>query len=129
MKYSFSKSVTMHEVKARINEIFQMATICGYSNLIICEQLNDKIYTPLGERYSNGRRKHSVWLSGYAQGIIDSWRDRLYFEYLEFCYVVNGELLSTHKTSKRRTTREFENYQVLSNCESSHYYKHVDKVF
>ena len=119
----------MREIQSRINEIFQTATICGYSNLELCDYLNERIHGPLGERYSNDRRKHSVWLSGYAAGIIDAWRDKLYADYLEFCYIVNGELISVNKTSKRKTTEQFADYQILNKCESNHYYKHMDKVF
>lgn len=135
MEYSMPKSVTMNQIKLRINDIYSMAVSCRMDHNAICDMLKERVILPLNERNKSNRRKHSQFMYGYAQGIIDAWRDKIWRDHVEFCYEVDGILYSTHKTSKRSTTAQFYDAgqgSILADAKGAHYWRdneHGDKIY
>lgn len=74
-----------------------------------------RLWDELARRYANGRRVYSLFLAGYAQGLIDAHRAENYLRHLEFCYIgADGTKYSTRKGAPR-TTEEF--YSSGRGCE------------
>lgn len=132
LKYSFSKSVTLSQVETRVHDVFSHARICKQTSSELTERLIEQIINPINEHYPSGKRKHSVFMAGYVAGLIAAGRRSIWHHYIEFCYLVDGVLYSTHKDSTKPTTEEFyarnEGY-LLANAEGRHYWKGTDKAF
>lgn len=131
-KFSMPKSVSLSQIETRVADCFAMAKICRMTS----EQLNNRIIehviNPSNEKYPSGKRKHSVWLAGYAAGLIAAGRNNIWHNEVEFCYNVKGVLYSTHKDSTKPVTEEFHQRgegNILANAEGRHYWKGTDKVF
>ena len=133
-QYSIPASVTMTQLANRIREIFSAARSFKSTSDEINAQLIEKVTGPLNYRTPGGRRKHSNYLLGYAQGVIDSERENLFRNYLEFCYLVDGEIFSTHrqKDTTRRTTEVFysaNHGHILNDAPHGFYWKDSDKRY
>lgn len=125
-------SITLSELETRISELFTMAIICKYPSDELNAYLKTYIFDPLNAKYPSGKPKFSNYLKGYAQGCISVHRARIINELTEFCYLVDGELYSTHKQTDKRKTEEF--YQAgrgaeLGNYPSGFYWKGSTKPY
>lgn len=132
MKYEIMPSTTMSQIETLINDVFSMAEICKWPSSKLTEELTERISNPLNYKTPGGRRRHSVWISGYAAGIIAAKRSDIWRNKVEFCYEVNGELFSTWNKSNRKTTKEFYDRgegNILSNSKGRHYWIDSDKPF
>jgi len=117
---------TLHDIETRIADIYSMARICKWSSVRIGEELKARIYEPLNARYPSGKRKHTQYEAGYAAGVIARYRSEIWEKDVEFCYLVDGILYSTHKQSNRPTTEVFYkagNGNVLADSPNAHYWK------
>ena len=134
-EYSIPKSATMSDIKNRVHDIFSRAISFKSTQGDILKDIEARIYKPLGVRYANGRRKHSVYMAGYAQGVIDGYRDQLFQNHLEFCYLVDGELYTTHhpEHTTRKTTKPFYEagiaHEKLKDAPNGYYWKNSDKPY
>lgn len=133
-QYSIPAGVTMTQLAEKIRGIFSAARTFKSTSDEINAELSARITGPLNYRTPGGRRKHSSYLLGYAQGVIDSERENLFRNYLEFCYLVDGELYSTHRqpNTTRRTTNEFygtNRGHVLNDAPHGFYWKDSDKRY
>ena len=131
MTYEIMPSEGIARIESRVNEIFTMAKICHWHSSKLNEECQKRIIDPLNHKTQSGKRRHSVWLAGYFAGYIAAKRSELWNE-VEFCYMVKGELYSTHRDSNRKTTEEF--YQtgrghILVDSPGAHYWKGSDKKF
>lgn len=100
-------NLSMSDIKARVGDCFSSSRIQGMTSAQECELLNRRLFEELGRRYANGRSVYSVYLVGYAQGLIDAHRQENYAQHLEFCYVgSDGTRYSTRKGAAR-STEEF----------------------
>ena len=132
MKYQFPKSVTMSAIELRVNDVFSMAISCKMTSTELTKILVDRVFAPLNFRWANGRRKHSIYLSGYAQGLVDARRADIWRNHVEFCYLVDGVLYSTHAKSTKRKTEEFYSAgrgDVLAKAVGAHYWRDSDKIY
>ena len=131
-KYEIMPSESIARIESRINEIFTMAEICKWSASRLHEVLTERVINPINYKTASGKRRHSVWLSGYVSGYIAAKRNDIWQSKVEFCYEYKGELYSTHKNSTRKTTQEFydrnEGY-ILADCVGKHYWMGTDKAF
>ena len=128
----FPRSVSFTQIETRINDIFEMAEICKWHSQKLTERLNDQITFPLNYKTPAGRRKHSVWLAGYAAGYIAAKRNDIWRNKVEFCYLVDGVLYSTHTASTRPTTEQFYargEGSKLADSYGAHYWIGSDKPF
>lgn len=130
--FDIMPSESISRIESRINEVFTMAEICGWHSSKLNDVLMERIINPINHKTASGKRRHSVWLAGYVSGYIASKRNDIWRNKVEFCYEYNGELYSTHKESKHKTTQEFydrnEGY-ILSGCKGAHYWKGTNKPF
>ncbi len=132
LKYSMPKSVSLSQIETRVADIFYMAKTCNLTSSELASRLIDRVVDPINEKYSSGRRKHSVWLAGYVGGLISAGRNNIWRNDVEFCYLVEGILYSTHKNSTKLKTEEF--YErgegnKLANSEGRHYWIGTDKIY
>lgn len=133
-QYSIPASVTMTQLATRIRDIFSHVRIYKGTSDELNAQLIEKVTGPLNYRTPRGRRKHSPYLLGYAQGVIDSERENLFMNYLEFCILVDGEIFSTRrqKDTTRRTTEVFYSTNqghILNDAPHGFYWKDSDKRY
>lgn len=132
MPYDIMPSARLSYIESRVSEVFSMAEICHWSHSELLDQIKIRIHDPINYRTPGGKRRHSVWVAGYASGLVaarisDIWRSKV-----EFCYVVNGEIFSTCKKSARKTTAQFYDAgqsNILADCEGRHYWIGTDKAF
>lgn len=103
----FSSSAHSGDVESRIDELFTMARLCHWSHSEILEHLQTRVYAPLAMRAPNGRRKHSQWLAGFANGYVHAKMKEIW-RMVEFVYQdVDGTLYSTYRDSTLRKTAEW----------------------
>lgn len=132
MSYQFRTRATMGEIETRVNDVFSMGVSCKMRRSEISQIIVDRVFSPLNARTKSGRRRHSLYLAGYASGLVDAWRALIWREHVEYCYMVDGELYSTHKNSARKNTSIFyntETYTKLHDAPSAHYWKNSEKVY
>ena len=132
IKYSFPKSVTMSQVESRIYDIVSTVKICHLTSMEMHDRLTERVSNPLNEKYPSGKRKHCTWLAGYATGVIAAMRHSIWTNDVEFCYMVDGVLYSTHTVSDKPTTEQFYargEGNILNNAEGRHYWKGTNKAF
>lgn len=102
--------------------VFSMATLCHYSHAKILDQLSTVRATI----------SHCPqWVRSYYDGYVARLHEDHYRQ-LEFCYLVDGILYSTHRDSKRQSTDVFYDTGkpcVLNDAPSAHYYKDADKAY
>jgi len=134
LKYNFPKSVLMSDIEVRVRDIFTRAICFKMTQAELLGEITAKIYEPLNYKYPSGKRKHGPYLSGFAQGLIRAGQNDLSRNHHEFCYLLDGELYSTHNTANpsRRTTKEIydaERGQELCDAPSAIYWKGTDKIY
>lgn len=127
-----NKILKMNEWKTRVNEVYSMVRICKMHSKKEMDYVSEKIYSELNRKHAGNRYVYPAYIKGYVQGLIDAQRESIWRNDVEFCYLVDGILYSTHKDSSRRKTEEF--YQVdkgyiLNDCPNGHIWKDSDKVF
>lgn len=131
-QYEIMPSESLSRIESRINEVFSMAEICGWSSSELNNALTERVTNPINYKTPSGKRRHSVWLAGYVSGYIAAKRNDIWLSKVEFCYEYKGELYSTHKDTSRKSTKEFydrnEGY-ILADCIGKHYWIGTDKAF
>lgn len=131
---SIPASITMTELANRIRAVYSKHVTSKSTSADIRREIIEKIIEPLSARTPSGRPKHSLYLKGYAQGIIDGLREDIMRNHVEFCYLVGGKLYSTlrEKDTKRQTIRKFYKAgkgHLLSDAHSGLYWKGSDKPY
>lgn len=132
MKHSIPASVSLSQMETRIADVFSMGIICKMTGEELDNRLREQIVDPINYRVPSGKRKHSVFLSGYVSGLIARHRSEIWQKHVEFCYLVDGVLYSTHKDSDKRKTAEFYDAgkgNVLADAPCAHYWKGSDKPY
>ncbi len=125
-------SESISRIEARINEILTTAEIYKWSASKLLEVLTERVINPINYKTASGKRRHSVWMSGYVSGYIAAKRNEIWQSKVEFCYEYKGELYSTHKNSTRKTTQEFYDRNeghILADCVGRHYWMGTDKAY
>jgi hypothetical protein len=121
----------MSEWESRVAGVFSHAVSCKAS---FAEYLAYKDRHVRAEllRQSGKRYIYSPYIQGFVQGLESVHWANLYRFHLDFCYLVDGVLYSTHKTTARRKTDEFYargEGHLLNNAPSGHYWIGSDKKF
>ena len=116
-----------------IRDIFSMAKVCKWTDAELNDRIVRKIWEPMNSRTPSGRKRFSEYMRGFAAGIVQSERDRIWREKVEFCYRdSDGVLFSTWKESVHRKTEEFFNAgrgSELGKMECAHVWVGTDKPF
>lgn len=123
-------NLTHLQIETMLNSLFATATICKVTS----EEFTRRYQAlPVFAKYKSGRSKHPHYMQMFAKGYFFALRNRIYQEYLEFCYVDgSGVMYSTHRQSSHRSTEEW--YQAgqgseLAKLPSGHYWKGSDKLW
>ncbi len=125
MSMSLDRAITWQSrLVQHTAEIVGRARMCGqHSNQMQANKISTMNNAPKGLP----RHVHE-YVRGYYQALVD----QLYVHDLEFCYLYQGRLYSTHRQSSRPTTQQFydrEQGNLLVDCPSGHFWKGTDKVF
>lgn len=123
----------MQQVESRINSMFNSAKLFKADAEYIRAEYT-KLSTELNSRTRSGKLRYSKFLSAYAFGYRMALNNQLWQNELEFCYVYQGELYSTHKTSTHKNAellylnRE-NSSSFMDSLERGHYWKGTNKKF
>lgn len=123
--------LTLTQWETRVFELFSTVRVCRMTSAQVIERTDSAIYEELNRKHGT-RAVYSSYVKGYVAGLISAARARIYAEQVEFCYVIDGVIFSTHKTSSHRLTEEF--YSAgrgaeLANYPSGHFWKDSNKPY
>lgn len=120
-----NSNLTMSQWETRVAETFSVIVLSRTTHEHALEIINRRIYTELNSR-TKTRARYTQYIKGFVQGLITAHRARIFQNEVEFCYIVDGVLYSTHKNSTHKSTEEF--YQngtghLLNDAKSGLYWK------
>ena len=118
-------NLTMSQWETRVADTFGVIILSRTTHDHALEIINRRIYTELNSR-TKTRARYTQYIKGFVQGLITAHRARIFQNEVEFCYIVDGVLYSTHKNSTHKSTEEF--YQngtghLLTYAKSGHFWK------
>lgn len=128
-----TQKITMQCVESRINSMFHSVKLFKADAEYIRDEYT-KLSTELNSRTPSGKLRYSKFLSAYAFGYRMALNSQLWQNELEFCYVYNDELYSTHKTSTHKNAELLylnrENSSAfMDGLDRGHYWKGTSKKF
>lgn len=114
----------MQHIEWRINSIFNSAKLSKLDANYIREEYT-KLASELNSRTPSGKLRYSKFLSAYAFGYRMALNNQLWQNELEFCYVVDGVIYSTHKDSIHNCADKFYSLgsEFMDRVERGHYWK------
>lgn len=126
--------LTLSTLETRINEVYTMATLCKYTADTLCEQLTVRVYNELNRRYKSysgkqGRLVYSNYMRGYAFGLITAKNTYIMQNLVEFCYLYEGKLYTTHRQSAHPYWADSLDGKTISRCKGNFYWKGTDKPY
>lgn len=126
--------LTHREFETRIADCYHMARVCRLTSEEALDRLQKHVLSEVNRTIGKVRPRpvYSYHMKGFVSGYCRALDNARYANDLEFCYMQNGILFSTHKESIHRKTEEF--YAAGKGCElgdlpSGHYWKFSDKPF
>jgi hypothetical protein len=125
-------NILLSELEQLINSAFNTAEYTHETAEATRDRVQREVTNPLDERYKSGRPKFSTYLKAYAFGYIQAKRNHVMQNLVEFCYLVDGTLYSTHKDSTHQTTEVFYKAgrgQELGEHPRAFYWKGTDKPY
>lgn len=128
-----TQKITMQQVESRINSMFNSAKLFKSDAEYIRAEYT-KLSSELNSRTPSGKLRYSKFLSAYAFGYRMALNNQLWQNDLEFCYVYNDELYSTHKVSTHKNAellylnRE-NSSEFMDSLDRGHYWKGTSKKF
>lgn len=128
-----TQKITMQQVESRINSMFNSAKLFK-SDADFLRAEYTKLSSELNSRTQSGKLRYSKFLSAYAFGYRMALNNQLWQNELEFCYVYQDELYSTHKNSTHKNAELLylnrENSSAfMDSLERGHYWKGTGKKF
>ncbi len=123
--------LTLSQWETRVSDAFHMVELCRMTSRAMRDYVQSKINAELC-RETKTRPVYSRYERGYVHGLIRARETRIQNAMVEFCYLKDGVLYSTHKQSTHRTTEEFYSSgrgAELANLPSGFYWKGTDKPF
>ncbi len=125
-----TQKITMQQVESKINSMFNSAKLSKLDAEYIRSEYN-KLSVELNSRTPSGKLRYSKFLSAYAFGYRMALNNQLWQNELEFCYVYNDELYSTHRTSTHKNAELLysRSSDFMDSLERGHYWKNTNKKF
>lgn len=123
MKLNRAVAIQSH-LKGRLGDVYASARIFHLTS----KQLNKRAFGIYDGLPKDIPRHVREFIRGYEARL----QDELYQRDLEFCYLYDGVLYSTHKESTHRLTEEFYDRNeghLLCNCPNGHYWKGTNKPY
>jgi hypothetical protein len=101
--------LNMGQWETRVSDVFHMVKLCKMTQEDAIEYYKKNIYSELYRKVGKTKPKHvySVYMHGFVYGLMRAEQKRIERENLEFCYLVDGILFSTHRDTDKRKTEEF----------------------
>lgn len=114
----------------RLYDLYSTVAICKMQSDHENDLVRDRIRVELNRKHGK-RAVYSAYVHGYIAGLMEMHRAAIWSK-VEFCYVENGVLFSTHRDSTHRSTEEF--YSAGRGCEfgnlpCAHFWKGTDKPY
>jgi hypothetical protein len=125
--------LTQRGFQIRIEDCYSMARVCRMDSKAARAYLEKHVLFELARTTGKTKRPvYSVFMKGFVSGYCRALDNARYRDDLEFCYLKDGILYSTHKESIHKSTEEF--YSSGRGCElgslpSGHYWRFSDKPF
>lgn len=114
--------------EARVHDCYHMIESCQMTSADALAYVKQTIDDELNRKHG-ARFVYSVYERGFVRGMCRV-RDNGIWQLVEYCYLGNGVLFSTHKQSTHRLTEEFYSSgrgSELGNLPSGFYWKGTDK--
>ena len=126
MKPIFSLS----QLQTRIADCFNMAVSSGMTSEALHAYVEKYIYAETLRKHGT-RAVYNNSVQGFVQGQIALHTDNLYRYNLEYCYMIEGVLYSTHKQTDKRSVEEIytRDISLFDGATSGHYWKGTDKPY
>lgn len=127
------RKLNMADIRCQVAEAYSMLRITKGDLDQLAKKINS-LREELFSRTSSGRRRYSIFMAGYAEGLQESEFNRIMQHEVEFVYrnPETGEIYSTHKLSAHKSVEEFfgsgESHR-LDGFETAHVWKGTDKAF
>lgn len=93
--------------ETRVHDVYSMARICKMTQTEILARVQSQIYDELQRKHGGKRAVYSAYVHGYVSGLMHAEQQDIMQNHVEFCYLVDGVLFSTHKDTEKRQTEEF----------------------
>jgi hypothetical protein len=121
----------MMEWETRVADTYSMIESCRMNSADTLAYIRKWIDAELTRKHGS-RAVYSQYLQGFVRGMCRARDNRIMRDLVEFCYVENGVLFSTHRESAHRKTEEF--YSAGRGCElagmpSGFFWKGTDKPY
>ncbi len=125
------KILSTFDWETRVGDVYHMAELCKMSSADANAYYAKHLYAELGRKHGT-RSVYPAYVQGYVRGMCRVRDNRIMRDLVEYCYVQNDVLFSTHKVSTHRSTEEF--FASGRGCEladlpSGFYWKGTDKPF
>ena len=91
--------INEHEWKLRISNVFQAAIDGQLPQDVLASLLEAHVYKDLDGKHENGLPLYSDSTQKYVHGLVLRWHERLHCDHLEYCFLLDGALYSTRKSS------------------------------
>lgn len=128
-----NRKLSGREFCSQLDSLFGVAKSCKYDAQVVHERFAS-LLQELKTRTPSGKNRYPYYLRQYVIGYHDALHQHTWTNELEFCYVYQGELYSTHKTSIHKNAKLLylnrENSSVfMDSLERGHYWKGTNKKF
>lgn len=124
--------LNLSQWETRVHDVFSMARICKMTQAQIHESVQSQIYDELHRKHGGKRAVYSAYVHGFVSGLLRAEQNTIMRNDVEFCYLVDGVLFSTHKDTDKRQTEEFyarDAGSELSNAPSGFVWKGTVKPY
>lgn len=117
--------------ETRVGDTYHMVELCHMASAEANTYYAQQIDTELNRKHGT-RSVYSAYVKGFVRGMCRTRDNHIMRDLVEYCYVEDGVLFSTHKASTHRSTEEF--YSSGRGCElgnlpSGFYWKGTNKPF
>jgi CMP-N-acetylneuraminic acid synthetase len=123
--------LSLTQVCNNIDYIYSSAKLNKYNaNWVIAEF--KKLIEELNSTSPSGARRYPVFMAQYAKGYDMALHNQLWRNELEFCYVMAGNIYSTHKDSchdKAELLYDKCSSYLMDSLERGHYWKNSSVKF
>lgn len=120
--------LSLSQWDTRVSETYSIIIISKCTHQKSLELVDKYIHAELNSKTPKGRHRYTNYVRGYVQGLISAHRHMIWKDRVEFCFLVDGELYSTHKDSCHKLTSEID-AQILLSAKGNHYWKNSSKVY
>ena len=118
------------QIQTRIFGIFDTAKI-SHQDIYSINKKFDELLAELKSRTASNKPRYPYYVLKYAQGYFHALHDEVWKNHLEFCYVFDGEIYSTHEKTinKNADVLYSRGSSFMDSLDRGHYWKNTNKKF